>query len=316
MPRLKPVKPIPPRLELLVSWLLAKQARERPPSMRHVADEMNAVLQDTLGLDGSARPNRMRDTEAAILGAAAENLTPAVMADEGELPGDQRRARARRNRSGHLAQVDELRAQVVREQRTRNRRRGWIIAAVLVLVAGAAYFFLPEIASQQKVDVTNAQRAHRTDRSGARGRRRSGRDSPRKHTELTKRTSRSSIRAPRRSGAVRISPPRASRSTTSAACSTAANTSRAPAPLTALEKTLTDIEAKRTGGDGGADIRRQTRAHRRRIRERAPGISTPRSRSSRATSRPPRGSARSTAASGVVPTLADAENAEDAKATC
>ena len=51
----KPVKPIPPRLELLVSWLLAKQGRERPPSMRHVADEMNAVLQDTLGL-GTAPP--------------------------------------------------------------------------------------------------------------------------------------------------------------------------------------------------------------------------------------------------------------------
>ena len=58
VPRLKPVKPIPPRLELLVSWLLAKQGRERPPSMRHVADEMNAVLQDTLGLEG--QPDRRR----------------------------------------------------------------------------------------------------------------------------------------------------------------------------------------------------------------------------------------------------------------
>ena len=68
VPRLKPVKPIPPRLELLVSWLLAKQARERPPSMRHVADEMNAVLQDTLGLDGtrdrSRRANPKRPSSA------------------------------------------------------------------------------------------------------------------------------------------------------------------------------------------------------------------------------------------------------------
>ncbi len=61
VPRLKPVKPIPPRLELLVSWLLAKQGRERPPSMRHVADEMSAVLQDTLGLEGSRRRCRFGD---------------------------------------------------------------------------------------------------------------------------------------------------------------------------------------------------------------------------------------------------------------
>ena len=32
--------------------------RERPPSMRHVADEMNAVLQDTLGLGRRAGRNR------------------------------------------------------------------------------------------------------------------------------------------------------------------------------------------------------------------------------------------------------------------
>ena len=104
VPRLKPVKPIPPRLELLVSWLLAKQARERPPSMRHVADEMNAVLQDTLGLENSAAPNPRRETEAAILGAAAENLTPAVMAGRRRTAQHRAGARARRNRSGRVAQ--------------------------------------------------------------------------------------------------------------------------------------------------------------------------------------------------------------------
>src|SRR5689334_16429066 len=152
VPRLKPVKPIPPRLELLISWLLAKQARERPPSMRHVADEMNAVLQDTLGLEGTPGETEA-ESEAAMLAAAADNLTPAVMAEEDVLPQVDRVRELEEIDPGVLPKVDELRAQVVREQRARNRRRGWVIAAVLVLVAGGAYFLLPGIASKHKVDV-------------------------------------------------------------------------------------------------------------------------------------------------------------------
>ena len=118
VPRLKPVKPIPPRLELLVSWLLAKQGRERPPSMRHVADEMNAVLQDTLGLEGAAT-DVAAESEVALLDAAADNLTPAIMAEEPELPASSVRELEEID-PGMLPQVDELRAQVVREQRLRN----------------------------------------------------------------------------------------------------------------------------------------------------------------------------------------------------
>jgi len=132
VPRLKPVKPITPRLELLVSWLLAKQARERPPSMRHVADEMNAVLQDTLGLEGAN--DTASQSEAATIETAAENLTPAVMAEEELPPPPDRVLELEEIDPGVLPKVDELRAQVLREQRARNRRRGWTIAAGLVLV--------------------------------------------------------------------------------------------------------------------------------------------------------------------------------------
>jgi hypothetical protein len=156
VPRLKSVKPIPPRLELLVSWLLAKQGRERPPTMRHVADEMNAILQDTLGLE-DAPADTAAQTEEAILGAAAENLTPAVMApfdmdDRPTLPLSDVRELEEID-PGLLPQVDELRAQVVREQRARNRRRGFVIAAVLVAATGGVAFLLPKLASRQKVDV-------------------------------------------------------------------------------------------------------------------------------------------------------------------
>jgi tetratricopeptide (TPR) repeat protein len=152
VPRLKPVKPIPPRLELLVSWLLAKQARERPPSMRHVADEMNAVLQDTLGLEESLET--ASQSEEAILGAAADNLTPAVMAADDDLPAVSTVRELEEIDPGMLPQVDELRQRVIREQRTRNRRRGWTIAAGLVVVAAAAGFLLPKLASQQQIDLS------------------------------------------------------------------------------------------------------------------------------------------------------------------
>ncbi len=152
VPLIKPVKPIPPRLELLVSWLLAKQGRERPPSMRHVADEMNAILQDTLGFEGTAA-STAAESEAAILGAAAENLTPAVMAEPFMDPVAPDVRELEQIDPGILPRVDELRAQVVREQRAQNRRRGWIIAAVLVAATGGVAFLLPKLASQQKVDV-------------------------------------------------------------------------------------------------------------------------------------------------------------------
>ena len=48
--------------------------------MRHVADEMNAVLQDTLGLEAQPRRRRRGQSKPRILDAAADNLTPAVMA--------------------------------------------------------------------------------------------------------------------------------------------------------------------------------------------------------------------------------------------
>jgi tetratricopeptide (TPR) repeat protein len=54
---------------------------------------------------------------------------------------------------GMLPQVDELRAAVEREQRARNRRRNWIIAAVLVVAAGGVAILLPVIAREHKIDI-------------------------------------------------------------------------------------------------------------------------------------------------------------------
>ena len=309
VPRLKPVKPIPPRLELLVSWLLAKQGRERPPSMRHVADEMNAVLQDTLGLEHSAAEADAQ-SEAAILGAAAENLTPAVMASEDELPVNAPVRELDEIDPGMLPQVDELRAQVIREQRTRNRRRGWIIASGLVVVAAVFGLLLPKLASKQKVDVTTLNvPAGPTDADVAAEKQ--AEELTEKHSELGKRVADLDSRAAAQWGGADFAAARKTFDEVGGMLERR-QYEAAQAPTTALEKSLTEIEArvpaalaaqnsegKRALTAGEFENSRQAFQTALKIE---PG-------NNEATD----GLAKVAAASGVVPTLADAENAENSK---
>ena len=308
VPRLKPVKPIPPRLELLVSWLLAKQGRERPPSMRHVADEMNAVLQDTLGLD-NAPAESATQTEAAILGAAADNLTPAVMA-EGELPPMSTVRELEEIDPGMLPQVDELRAQVVREQRARNRRRGWTIAAVLIVAAIGVALLLPRLASQQKVDVATLNvPAGPTDADVAAEKHAA--ELADKHNELGKRVTELDSRAAALWGGADFAAVRKSLDDIGGLLERR-KFADAEAPLATLEKTLTEIEA-RVPAALAAQLSEGKRAliagefeNARQAYETALKIE---SANQEATD----GLAKVAAASGVLPTLVDAENAENAK---
>src|SRR5579871_3251501 len=50
-PRLVPAEPIPPQLDDLIGRMLAKDARERPGSMREIIDELEASINDTLTFD-------------------------------------------------------------------------------------------------------------------------------------------------------------------------------------------------------------------------------------------------------------------------
>jgi tetratricopeptide (TPR) repeat protein len=309
VPRLKPVKPIPPRLELLVSWLLAKQARERPPSMRHVADEMNAVLQDTLGLEHSA--DTAAQSEAAILGAAADNLTPAVMAADEEVAPAVAPVRELEDIDpGMLPQVDELRAQVIREQRARNRRRGWIIAAGLVVAAAALGLLLPKIASKQKVDVTAlAVPSGPTEAEVAAEKK--GEELAAKHEELGKKVADLDAHAAALWGGDEFAAARKSFDDIGGMLERR-QFEAAQAPTAALEKSLTEIESrkpaalaaqisegKRALSAGEFENSRQAFQNALKVE---PG-------NNEATE----GLEKVAAASGVVPTLADAENAENAK---
>jgi len=308
VPRLKPVKPVTPRLELLVSWLLAKQARERPPSMRHVADEMNAVLQDTLGLEGT--PDTAAQSEAAILGAAAENLTPAVMAAEELPPPETDRVRELEEIDpGLLPKVDELRAQVVREQRERNRRRGWAIAAGLVAVAAAAWFFLPKLATEQKVDVATLNVD--TGPSDAEvASEKKGAELTAQHATLAKRISDLDSRAAAQWGGSDFAAARKSLDDTGGMLERK-KFEAAQAPLASLDKSLTEIEA-RVPAALAAQISEGKRALTAGEFENSRQAFDTALKIEPGNNEATDGLAKVAAASGVLPTLADAENAEKA----
>jgi tetratricopeptide (TPR) repeat protein len=308
VPRLKSVKPIPPRLELLVSWLLAKQGRERPPSMRHVADEMNAILQDTLGLENTPA-DAAAETEAAILGAAADNLTPAVMAEE-QLPPMSTVRELEEIDPGMLPQVDELRAQVVREQRSRNRRRGWTIAAVLVVAAIGVALILPTLASKQKVDLATLNIPAGPTASDAAAEKHVEVLTA-KHSELSKRVLELDSRAAAQWGGADFAALRKSLDDVGGMLERK-KYSDAEAPLGTLEKGLTEIES-RVPAALAAQLSEGKRAltagefeNARQAYETALKIETV---NQEATD----GLAKVAAASGVLPTLVDAENAESAR---
>ncbi len=308
VPRLKPVKPIPPRLELLVSWLLAKHGRERPPSMRHVADEMNAVLQDTLGLESGAAA--AAETESVILGAAAENLTPAVMADEPMLPPINTVRELEEIDPGMLPQVDQLRAQVQREQRSRNRRRGWTIAAVLVIATGAVAVLLPRLAREQKIDVSALQLpAGPTEAEQVAEKQ--AEELASKHAELSKRLLELDSRAAAQWGGTEFATARKGLDDIGGMLERR-RYEGAPAPLAELEKSLAAIEA-RIPEALTAQITEGKRALSAGEFENARQAFDTALKIDPANNEAIEWLGKVAAASGVVPTLADAENAEVAK---
>lgn len=93
VPPLVPAQQMPPQLGALVSRMLAKDARERPASMREVIDELDAALNDTLTFEFETAeapreaeplnhtvptdPRRARTPGAA--GSASEALSPGVI---------------------------------------------------------------------------------------------------------------------------------------------------------------------------------------------------------------------------------------------
>lgn len=305
VPRLKAVKPVPPRLEMLVAWMLAKTSRERPPTMRHVADEINAVLQDTLGLE-TATADFAADTEEAILDAEAENITPAVMADE-EQPAIAPVRELDEIDPSLLPQVDELRAEQAREQRARNRRRNWIIAAVLVLTTGAVAVFLPRVAEEQKVDIT-ALRLPMGPSASEQAIEKRVEELNTQHTELDKRAAELDARAAAQWGGPEFAAARKTIDDARGLLDRHQYDAVADS-LAALDQTLTKIEA-RVPAALSAQIAEGNRALSADEFENARQAYDTALRIDPGNADAKAGLEKVASASGVVPTLADAENAE------
>jgi tetratricopeptide (TPR) repeat protein len=277
--------------------------------MRHVADEMNAVLQDTLGLE-NAPAEAASESEAAILGAAAENLTPAVLAGEDDLPTISDVRELEEIDPGVLPKVDELRAQVVREQRERNRRRGWFMAAGLVVLVGVAYYFLPKLASQQKVDLTTLNVPAGPTEADVAAEKKADQLGE-KHAALAKRIAELDAHAAAQWGGDQFAAARKALDDIGGQLDRR-KYDQLDAPLAALDKALTEIESRRQAALA-AQISEGKRAltagefeNSRQAYETALRIEPGNQEATE-------GLARVATASGVVPTLVDAENAEHAK---
>lgn len=103
-PSLVPIEPIPPQLATLIGRMLAKDARERPASMREIIDQLDAALNDTLTFDFEtaepprnappANPTGDRDERWAAtvppgalpLAAAAREAAPAARGSAASTP--------------------------------------------------------------------------------------------------------------------------------------------------------------------------------------------------------------------------------------
>lgn len=81
VPKLVPIRPIPPLLTGLVTRMLAKDKSERPHSMREVIDELDASLNDTLTFDFESVVDPADGAPTAAVSAnPAQDLTSAPVA--------------------------------------------------------------------------------------------------------------------------------------------------------------------------------------------------------------------------------------------
>ena len=311
VPRLKPVKPIPPRLELLVSWLLAKQGRERPPSMRHVADEMNAVLQDTLGLEGNVAETDSQ-SEAAILWRRRGQ--PHARGDGGRGRTAGRRRRCANSRKSIPA--------CCRRSTSCARRSSANSARAIAAAAGPSPRAWWWSRAPRRISCCRSSRASRRSTSP---RSTCPRDPPTptidaekkaeelatQHAELAKRVLDLDSRAAAQWGGADFAAARKSLDEIGGMLERR-KYETAQAPVAALDKALTEIEA-RVPAALAAQISEGKRAltagefeNSRQAYETALKIEPGNNEATE-------GLAKVAAASGVVPTLADAENAENAK---
>jgi eukaryotic-like serine/threonine-protein kinase len=137
VPPLVPAQQIPPQLGALITRMLAKDARERPASMREVIDELDAALNDTLTFDfETAEPPREASPPPAraprtTMSASPPPLTPESL--DGQTLWEELRQSALPGRS----RLEPMRS---------GTPRVLLLIAGLAAAAIAAFLWLPRFA--------------------------------------------------------------------------------------------------------------------------------------------------------------------------
>src|SRR5579862_4084124 len=167
VPPLVPAQQIPPQLDALVSSMLAKDPRHRPGCMRDVIDELDASLNDTLTFDFEAAEPESAANEthpphdqptlspAQLLAAAARVPAareaepadePPLAAGDAPLPADTMPIAARRRGAidGEALWQEVKQAPLRRHTELKPMRRGlpWALGAIATLAAAAVIAFL------------------------------------------------------------------------------------------------------------------------------------------------------------------------------
>ena len=137
VPPLVPAQQIPPQLGTLITRMLAKDARERPASMREVIDELDAALNDTLTFDfETAEPPREASSPPAraprtTMSASLPPLAPGAI--DGQALWEELRQSALPGRS----RLEPMRS---------GTPRVLLLIAGLAAAAIAAFLWLPRYA--------------------------------------------------------------------------------------------------------------------------------------------------------------------------
>ena len=137
VPPLVPAQQIPPQLGALITRMLAKDARERPASMREVIDELDAALNDTLTFDfETAEPPREASPPPARAPRTTMSASPPPLAP-GAIDGQALWEELRQSALPGRSRLEPMRS---------GAPRVLLLIAGLAAAAIAAFLWLPRYA--------------------------------------------------------------------------------------------------------------------------------------------------------------------------